>query len=68
MRDKLINRALWPLLPDLNPRDIYVWMMLKDEVYGSNPCPEQDLGGGDLEGIVSSFSPEELKNAKSIFL
>jgi len=30
VRDRLINRALWPLLSDLNPRDIYVWIMLKD--------------------------------------
>ena len=60
--DRIISRGLWPpYSPDLNPCDFYLWPMLRDKVYGSNPHSEDDLKER-IQNVVFSVSTAELQH------
>jgi hypothetical protein len=53
--DRIITGGLQPpCSSDLNPCDVYLWGILKDEVYGNNPCTEDDLTE-EHSGCSASF-------------
>jgi len=44
----VISKGLWLFRsPDLYPYDFYLWFMLNDLVYSSNPCTDGDMGEGN---------------------
>jgi hypothetical protein len=58
----VISRGLWPpRFPDLTPCDFYLWEILKDKVYKTNPHTLEGVRN-NIRREISTISGEELQS------
>jgi hypothetical protein len=57
---RIISSGIWPpRSPDLNPRNFFFWVCLKDKVYSSNPRTEELKE--NIRRKISDISAEHLQ-------